>query len=66
MIPPQVIPNVAAVIASVPAPITPAFSKSGAKAMPVAGPPTKVTDPAITPSSGFTPNADEIPIPMKF
>ena len=59
-------PNVAEVSASVPAPTSPASSSSGEKARPVAGPPTSVTDPATTPSSGCSPKAWAIAMPRKF
>jgi hypothetical protein len=64
--PPKTMPIVAAASASAPAPASPAVSNTGANAIPVAGPPTRVTDPAITPSNGFSPKARAIPIPMKF
>ena len=59
-------PNVAEVSASVPAPTSPASSSSGEKARPVAGPPTSVTEPATTPSSGCSPKAWAMAIPRKF
>ena len=49
-------PPIATAIATEDAPMTPASSKSGAKARPVAGPPVSVTDPARTPNSGCSPN----------
>ena len=59
-------PAVAAVSASGPAPRRPACSNTGAKASPVAGPPTSVTEPAITPSSGFSPKPSAMAMPVKF
>ncbi len=59
-------PKVAEVSARVPAPTSPAFSSSGANASPVAGPPTKVTEPAITPSRGCSPKPRAMAIPRKF
>jgi len=53
--PPVMIPKVAEVRARVPAPTSPASSSSGANASPVAGPPTSLTEPAITPINGFSP-----------
>ncbi len=64
--PPNTMPNVAEVSASVPAPTRPALSSSGAKASPVAGPPTRVTEPAMTPSSGCSPKPRAMAMPRKF
>ncbi len=64
--PPHTMPNTAEVIASTSAPGRPAFVNSGAKASPVAGPPINVTEPAITPISGFSPSAVATPIPSTF
>ena len=54
--PPSTMPAVALATAIAPAPTTPACSKSGAKAAPVAGPPVRVTAPTSTPNSGGRPN----------
>ena len=64
--PPDTMPIIAADTASVAAPLTPASSKSGAKASPVAGPPVSVTDPASTPISGCSPSAHATPAPTTF
>ena len=64
--PPETMPNMAAATAIVAAPLTPAFSKSGAKARPVAGPPVRQTEPANTPIRGLTPTRRAIPIPQMF
>ena len=45
---------------------TPAFSNSGAKASPVAGPPVRVTDPARTPKRGLRPKGRAINAPTTF
>ena len=55
----------AAATASVAAAGTPAASKSGANARPVAGPPVSVTDPASTPISGCWPSAYAAPTPRR-
>ncbi len=59
-------PTMAAATASVAAPGTPAASKSGAKASPVAGPPVSVTDPASTPISGCCPSPHATATPTMF
>ena len=56
----------AADTASVAAPGTPALSKSGANANPVAGPPVSVTEPASTPNSGCSPSAIATTAPTTF
>ena len=66
MIPPVTMPTMAEATARVEAPFTPACSKSGAKARPVAGPPVSVTDPASTPSSGGTPRPAATAAPARF
>ena len=48
-------PTIAAAIATVAAPGTPACSNAGANARPVAGPPVSVTEPFSTPNSGCMP-----------
>ncbi len=59
-------PPIATAIATEDAPTTPACSKSGAKARPVAGPPVSVTEPASTPKSGCRPNPIAISMPTTF
>ena len=59
-------PTIAAATASIGAPATPACSKSGAKARPVAGPPVKVTEPASTPINGGWPSAVAASAPTTF
>ena len=59
-------PAIAAATAIVSAPLTPACSKSGAKARPVAGPPASVTDPASTPNSGGCPSSRAAITPSTF
>ena len=59
-------PTIAAATASVGAPTTPACSKSGANARPVAGPPVSVTEPASTPMSGCCPSAVAAAAPTMF
>ena len=66
MIPPVTMPTMAEATARVAAPFTPACSKSGAKARPVAGPPVSVTDPASTPRSGGTPRPAATAAPARF
>ena len=61
-----VIPNIAAATAMVAAPDTPAFSKSGAKARPVAGPPVRVTEPLRTPNRGWSPKGRAMRMPRTF
>jgi hypothetical protein len=60
------IPAIADATARVDAPGTPADSKSGAKARPVAGPPVRVTDPLSTPNSGCIPRSDATAAPSAF
>ncbi len=64
--PPETMPTIAEATASDAAPVTPAASKSGANARPVAGPPVSVTEPASTPSSGGTPSAAATAAPTRF
>ena len=66
IMPPHTIPTIAAATASVAAPVTPACSKSGANASPVAGPPVSVTEPASTPIRGGTPIAAATTAPIRF
>jgi len=64
--PPQMMPAIAAVMARVSAPCSPASSNSGAKAMPVAGPPVSVAEPASTPNIGCRSNIQATPMPTRF
>ena len=64
--PPATMPTMAEATASVAAPGTPACSKSGANASPVAGPPMRVSEPAITPRRGGAPSARARPTPTRF
>ena len=66
MSPPATMPTIAAAIASVAAPGTPAAANAGAKARPVAGPPVSVTDPASTPNSGCMPIGIAMRTPTTF
>ena len=66
MMPPDTMPTIAEATASDAAPVTPAASKSGANARPVAGPPVSVTEPASTPRSGGTPRAAATAAPTRF
>ena len=66
MSPPETMPAIAAATAIVSAPVTPACSKSGANARPVAGPPASVTDPARTPNSGGWPSRRATITPSTF
>ncbi len=58
-------PTIAAAIATVAAPGTPACSNAGANARPVAGPPVSVTDPFSTPNSGCMPIGSAIRTPTR-
>ncbi len=64
--PPDMIPHMAAAIATVAAPGTPARSKSGANASPVAGPPVSVTELQSTPNNGCMPRGTATRIPAMF
>ena len=66
MRPPDTMPTIAAAIATVAAPGTPACSNAGANASPVAGPPVSVTDPFSTPNSGCMPIGSAISTPITF
>ena len=64
--PPMMMPASAQAVATGAAEARPACSKAGAKASAVPGPPAKETDPATAPSSGDSPRATAMAMPMMF